>query len=228
MQISDHRYFEKVFKKPLKKLKLAEEVPVICIEALKTTVLIWRSCMLTLMKAAIHLGPNCIENLEVYRNTNFEKIQNLFGITQKLVWDHHDEILNVTTIEWTAPPLVRCTFSHDQVIKWTKAKARVYSDSLLCLGKCQIIQKQIEDGENQVEEFRPSCLYRELFGIDGEPIEFELNIFPGLTSLEILQKIHKHLQGGNMEPEDFEDRIFFMSMSKAIEWTGTINPEQCV
>ena len=36
MQISDHRYFEKVFKNLREKLNLAEEAPVIGIEALKT------------------------------------------------------------------------------------------------------------------------------------------------------------------------------------------------
>ena len=35
------------------------------------------------MKAAVHLGPNYKENLEVYRNTNFEELQNLFDITQR-------------------------------------------------------------------------------------------------------------------------------------------------
>ena len=65
------------------------------------------------MKAAIHLGPNYTEILEVYKNTNFEEVQNLFGITQKLVWDHPDEILNVKPIEWTAPSWTRSTLSHE-------------------------------------------------------------------------------------------------------------------
>ena len=29
------------------------------------------------MKASVHLGPNYTENLEVYRNTNFEDLQNV-------------------------------------------------------------------------------------------------------------------------------------------------------
>ena len=53
---------------------------------------------------------------------------------------------------------------------------------------------------------------KELFGNDGEPIEFEWNISPGLTTVEILQKIQKDLQDRNIEPEMFEDRIIFMSM----------------
>ena len=53
-----------------------------------------------------------------------------------------------------------------------------------------------------------SC--RELTGIDGEPIEFEWNIFPGFTSLLILQEIQNNLQKRNMKPEDFTDQIIFI------------------
>ena len=55
------------------------------------------------MKAAIHLEPNCLANLEVYKNTNFEEIQSLFNITQKLMLEHSEEILNVNTIHCTSP-----------------------------------------------------------------------------------------------------------------------------
>ena len=44
---------------------------------------------------------------------------------------------------------------------------------------------------NQVEEFRQFYSFIELHGMDGEPIEFEWNMFPELTSLEILLKIQK-------------------------------------
>ena len=85
MQIFDHRYLEKVSKKVRKILNFAEEAPVLGVEALKTNVLMWRLFMSTTMKAAIHLGPNYVENLEVFRNTNFEELQNLIDITQKLI-----------------------------------------------------------------------------------------------------------------------------------------------
>ena len=45
----------------------------------------------------------------------------------------------------------------------------------------------------------------ELLGIDGKAIEFEWNIFPGLTSLQILQKIQDDLRERNIEPEQFTD-----------------------
>ena len=59
----------------------------------------------------------------------------------------------------------------------------------------------------------------ELLGINGEAIEFEWNIFPGFTSLQILQEIQDDLQKRNSEPEKFTDRIIFMSMFNDIDWT---------
>jgi len=101
------------------KLNFAEEAPVTGVEALKTNVLMWGLFTSTTMKAAIHLGPNYVDILKVYRNTSFEELQNLFHITQKLILDHQAEILNVTTIDWTAPSWASSSLSHDQVTTWT-------------------------------------------------------------------------------------------------------------
>ena len=82
--------------------------------------------------------------------------------------------------------------------------------------------------KNQVEESRQSNSYGELLGFDGEQIEFEWNIFPGLTSLEIFQKIQKDLKGQNIEPEKFEDRTIFMLMFNDIDWTKMGNSKRCI
>ena len=81
------------------------------------------------------LGPNYTDNLEVFRNSNFEELQNSFHITQKLMLHHQVEILNVKTIERTFLSWTRSTLSHVQMIKWTKARVRVWSDSALRFGK---------------------------------------------------------------------------------------------
>ena len=70
------------------------------------------------MKAAIHMGPDYTENLEIHKNTNFEE----FDITQKLVLFKQGEILNVKTIECASPSWTRSSLAHDQAIKWSKAK----------------------------------------------------------------------------------------------------------
>ena len=78
LQISDHRYLEKIFKNVRKKLNLAEVAPALGVEALKTNVLIWGLLKSTTTKAAVHLGPNYVENLEFFRITNFEELQNFY------------------------------------------------------------------------------------------------------------------------------------------------------
>ena len=78
LQISEYRHLEKVFKNLRKKLNLAEEAPVVGFEALKTNVLI--------------CGYLCRQRW----NTNFEELQNLFDITQRLTLDHQAEILDVS------------------------------------------------------------------------------------------------------------------------------------
>ena len=55
------------------------------------------------------------------------------NITQKLTLEHSEEILNVRTIDSASHSWTISVLSHDQVIQWTKAKVRVYSDSVLCL-----------------------------------------------------------------------------------------------
>ena len=109
------------------------------------------------MKAAIHLGPNYLANLEFYKNTNFEESQSLFNITQKLILEHSEEILNVNRID-------SASLSHDQVIQWTKAKVRGYSDFVLCLGRMTDSKDAITTWEGQVEEFNMSSLLQRIAG----------------------------------------------------------------
>ena len=98
MQISDSGYFEEVFRNSMKKVNLAEDAPPLEISkhTNKTNIVFdLENVYVGIMKAAIHMGPDCTEILEVCKNTNFEELQNLFDITQKLV-HKQGEILNVT------------------------------------------------------------------------------------------------------------------------------------
>ena len=76
-------------------------------------------------ESSLHLGPNYLAILDTYKNTNFEEIQNLFNITQKLILENSEENLNVHTIHSSSPPWTRSVLSHDQVLQWTKAKVLV-------------------------------------------------------------------------------------------------------
>ena len=63
----------KVFISYGKKLGITAGYATYSVEALKTCV--------DMVKAAIHHGPNCWANLEIYKNTNFEEIQSADMLT---------------------------------------------------------------------------------------------------------------------------------------------------
>ena len=112
------------------------------------------------MNAASHVGPTHTENVEVDKNTKLDDPEFI---------RYHSEV-------HTWP------FCWDQMIKWVKAKAHVYSDSVKCLVKLSDLSEAKRRWEGQVADFQLPASYEALPGIDGEPIEFELNIFPGFTS----------------------------------------------
>ena len=92
-----------------------------------------------------------------FQEHELEELQNLFHITQKLVLHHQREILNVKTIERTSLSWTRSTLSHD--LRPFRSKSKMGGSS-----------KRIQQYDS----------YGELFGADGEPIEFEWNIFRDL------------------------------------------------
>ena len=67
--------------------------------------------------------------------------------------------------------------------------------------------------------------YRDYDGINGEPTEFEWNIFPGFTTLQLCGKINDPLSRLGETPETFTGRILFISMFNDIS-CGTRDNEQ--
>ena len=63
-------------------------------------------------------------------------------------------------------------------------------------------------------------------GPDGEATEFEWKNFPGFTTLTILKEIQMDLERKNIEPDNFKDRIIFISMFNDIEWKK--NDDNCI
>ena len=137
------------------------------------------------MKAAIHLGPNYLTNSEIYKNTNFEEIESPFNITQKLIMEHSEDILNVKWLESSSPSWTESVLSHDQAIKRAKAKVFVYADSVLSLGQMNDSKDAIARWEGQGEGLKMYLSYQEAVGIDGEAIEFGWDISQGFSSLAI-------------------------------------------
>ena len=68
---------------------------------------------------------------------------------------------------------------------------------------------------------------KDLNRIDGMPTEFEWNIFSGITTLGLLEKIQSAVKDLQCKPEHFRGRIIFMSMYNDIERKAKGNKEQC-
>ena len=52
------------------------------------------------------MGQIFHDNLLTCRNTNLEELKTFFDITQKLILDLKNKILNVSTIDWTFSPSI--------------------------------------------------------------------------------------------------------------------------
>ena len=75
--------------------------------------------------------------------------------------------------------------------------------------------------------FKSSPQYRTLDTIDGEPMEFEWSIFPGLTTLQLVNKVHEFTTKMG-DSSQFKGRIIFMSMFNDIFWGSADNERECI
>ena len=69
--------------------------------------------------------------------------------------------------------------------------------------------------------------YQEAVGIDGEPIEFESIFSQDFRHWEFFTR-SKKLKRKNIKPEEFTDRIIFMSMCNDIDWSKRGNDGTCI
>ena len=81
--------------------------------------------------------------------------------------------------------------------------------------------------EDRLTWFKSSHEYRALDRIDGEPREFEWNIFPGFTTLQLSHKVQEFLLRLSVTPDKFTGRIIFMSMFNDISWRSKDNKKEC-
>ena len=104
----------------------------------------------------------------------------------------------------------------------------VFSDSVLCLGRVHQHPESNEAWKKRIEWIITDKSYRDHDGINGEPTEFEWNIFPGFTTLQLCGKVADLLSRLGEAPETFTGRILFMSMFNDISCDGKGNEEECV
>ena len=179
------------------------------------------------LESAVFMGKNYSDNWHSITNTRDLTMKQMFDISEKLV-SEQDEIYGVKTINWEDYSWKYLSLIGDeQVISLQRTKVYVFSDSALYLGKIHENPQSNAAWEQRVEWFKASQEYRNLDRIDGEPMEFEWNIFTRFTTLQPSQEVKDLLLRLNETPENFTGRIIFMSMFSDISWGSRDNKVEC-
>ena len=184
--------------------------------------------MATTLNAATFMGKNFSTIQSVVKNHESLSLKHMFDVTAQLV-NNQEEINCLDKIlygknSWTHLSLINDTV----VINLQSTKVDVFSDSALCLGKVLQHPECNEAWKNRVAGVRAERSYRDYDATNGESTEFELNIFPGFTILQLCDKISDLLSSMGQTPESFTGRILFMSMFNDIFCDRYDNKDECL
>ena len=190
--------------------------------------IIWGMFMATTLNAATFMGNNFSTIQSVVNNHESLTLKQMFDVTAQLV-NNQEEINCLDKIlhgknSWTHLSLI----NDGVVINLQSTKVYVFSDSVLCLGKVLQHPECNPAWKNRVAGVRAERSYRDYDAINGESTEFEWNIFPGFTTLQLCDKISNLLSDLGQTPESFTGRILFMSMFNDIFCDRYDNKDECL
>ena len=182
---------------------------------------IWRMCMSSTLESSVFMGKNYSDNCQSIANTtdltlkhqeynrshNETNVRHIFENGVRTRWDLccGMKTIDSENSSWKNFSLI----GDEQVISLQRTKVYVFSDSVLCLGKIHENPQSNTAWEQRLEWFKSSPEYRTLDIIDGEPMEFEWNIFPGFNTLQLSQEVQELLLRLGETPENFTRRFFF-------------------
>ena len=152
----------------------------------------------------------------------------MFDISAKLV-SEQEEISGLDTIGWENHSWKYLSLIGDErIINLQRTKVYVFSDSVLCLGKIFENPESNDAWEQRLGWIKSSQNYRHFDRIDGEPMEFEWNIFPGFNTLQFSDEVKKLLYRLGETPEHFTGKILFMSMFNDNSCGTKDNEKECL
>ena len=147
---------------------------------------IWGMFMYSTLQASVFMVKNNSDNWHSIKNTEDLTMKHMFDISEKLMTEQSDEIYGMSTINWEDSSWKHLSLvGGEKVISLLHTKVYAFSDSVLCLGKVNENPQSNCSWEDRLMWCKSSSEYRALDTIDGEPMEFEWNIFPGFTTLHL-------------------------------------------
>ena len=190
--------------------------------------IIWGMFMAATLNAATFMGNNFSTIQSFVKNFEDLTLKQMFDVTAQLV-NNQEEIHGLEKIQWEKDSWKRLSLIGDEtVINLQSTKFYVFSDSVLCLGRVLQHPDSNEAWKNRIAGIMAEKTYRDYDGIDGEPTEFECNIFPGITTLQLCGKVNDLLSDLGQTPETFTGRILFMSMFNDISCDRKGNKDECL
>ena len=190
--------------------------------------IIWGMFMATTLNAATFMGKNFSIIQSVVKNHESLTLKQMFDVTAQLV-NNQEEINCLDKILYGKNSWTHLSLINDAVvINLQSTKVYGLSDSVLCLGNVLQHPECNEAWKNRVAGVRAERSYRDYDAINGESTEFEWNIFPGFTTLQLCDKISDLLSSMGQTPESFTGRILFMSMFNDISCDRYDNKDECL
>ena len=139
-------------------------------------------------------------------------LKQMFDITAKLVGEQ-DEINGLDNIHWEKNSWRQLSLIGDEtVINLQRTKVCVISDSVLCFGRILQHPESNEAWKKRIQGVISEKSYRDYDGINGEPTEFEWNIFPRFTTLQLCGKVNDLLSDLGETPETLTGRIIYVNV----------------
>ena len=190
--------------------------------------IIWGMFMAATLNAATFMGKNFSTIQSFFKNCEDLTLKQMFDVTAQLV-NNQEEIHGLDKIQWEKDSWKRLSLIGDEtVINLQCTKVYVFSDSVLCFGKVLQHPDSNEAWKNRIAGIQSGKSYRDYDAINGESTEFELNIFPGFTTLQLCGKINDLLSDLRQTPKTFTGRILFMSMFNDMPCDTKGNKDECL
>ena len=189
--------------------------------------MIWGMFMSVTMESAVFMGKNYLNNCHFIANTTDLTLKQMFDISTKLV-SGQDEISGLETLGWENHSWKYLSLIDERVINLQRTKVYVFSDSVMCLGRIVENTQSNDAWEQRLGCFKTSPNYRKFDRIDGEPMDFEWNIFPGFNTSQHSDEANSLLLRLDETPENFKGRIVYMSMFNDISCGSRDNEKECL
>ena len=136
----------------------------------------------------------------------------MFDISSRFV-SEQDEISGLETIGWEKHSWKYLSLIGDErVINLQRTKGlRLFRFCIVSLVSLREPPNRTMHGKKDWDgSIKRSPVYRNFDRIDGEPMEFEWNIFPGFNTLQLSEEVKSLLLRSGETSENFTGRIIFM------------------